>query len=335
MKKLFILFVGLLLICTSAYAAEIEDSITLQWDWDGPTPEGTGLATDDPIANDLEWHLFKRYEDTAYNYSSPALIEQYEGDLSLEYNIILDSLEDGETVRFYFVLRAYYDGRESDSSNEVFIDLTANAEPINTSPTNLRIVSIDTHNGDIEYHFNCNDNTDNQSPSVGTGNIQIVGDLSISNMGCGGGYGLLIDDIGKSIWSVLPSGSVSKFAMVIKFQSTTGRGSTARIFSSSGLELRRYSDSNTTFKWHQLGVVDWDISDLTIDIWDGICHTIEVRYDSINNNRYLLIDNIIQVSDEITEIPDMDWSNSYWGNAATLDKPIGGIIEDIKIYNNW
>lgn len=137
-RTLFLAAIFLLILAISnACAAKIDESVTLQWDWGGSTPEGTGLDTDDPSANDLEWHLYMRKNDEAYDYASPALIEPYEGDLTLTYNVAIDALENNEVVRVYFVLRSFYGGSESNDSNEVYIDLTASMN----APINLRFFS--------------------------------------------------------------------------------------------------------------------------------------------------------------------------------------------------
>lgn len=116
--NLVIFFIAIFCIIPKTNAGEIIDNDTLYWDWCGPTPEGTGLETDHPIANDLAWHLFIRKENESYNYESPTLIIPYDGDYNLTYDLPIDGIG-GTNIKLYFVLRASYNGAESDDSNEI------------------------------------------------------------------------------------------------------------------------------------------------------------------------------------------------------------------------
>lgn len=124
-------------VVEAAMAAERQEEIKVYWDWDGPTPEGSGLPSADPIANDLEWHLYMRGEGEQYNYDTPVIASPYGQNLELSGDVHITGAS-GSTVRKYFILRAYYDGGESGDSNEVYKDF----EIPRNIPFNLRFTAI-------------------------------------------------------------------------------------------------------------------------------------------------------------------------------------------------
>lgn len=95
--------------------ADIE-TVTLYWDWDGPTPESSGLDSADPIANDLQWRLYMRDENGTYQ--EPIISVPYNELFEITHEITIDGLP-GSVATKYFVLRAFYNGGESENSNEL------------------------------------------------------------------------------------------------------------------------------------------------------------------------------------------------------------------------
>ena len=131
--SLVLLLIGSFVAVSSVYAADKTEEITVYWDWDGPTPENSGLDSADPIANDLEWHLYMRGEGEDYP-ASPVAAASYDGTLLLTNAVVITGNHE-QTVRKYFVLRAFYDGSESGNSNEVTKDFVMPGRAI---PLNLR-----------------------------------------------------------------------------------------------------------------------------------------------------------------------------------------------------
>lgn len=117
----------------SVIAADYSEEVTVYWDWAGPTPEDSGLDSANPIANDLEWHLYMRGEGEDYP-ASPIAAASYDGTLLLTDAVVITGNHE-QTVRKYFVLRAFYDGSESGNSNEVTKDFVIPGRAI---PLNLR-----------------------------------------------------------------------------------------------------------------------------------------------------------------------------------------------------
>ena len=140
MKKylmvVFMIAISVFVLASGAFANEKIETVTLYWDWNGPTPETSGLDSADPIANDLEWHLYMRGEGEEYG-TEPVVIAPYEGDLSIVNEVFISGVG-GTTVRKYFVLRSAYSGGESANSNEVFKDFVL---PLN-APLNLRFTVV-------------------------------------------------------------------------------------------------------------------------------------------------------------------------------------------------
>lgn len=114
-----------LLIALVSYADKVE-TIELFWDWSGPVP---------PEAPDLEWRFFMRGEGENYDYANPVFVVPYDSDTPSSFagDILIEGAM-GETVRKYFVLRAFCNGEESLDSNEPYKDFV-----IPYSPYNLRI----------------------------------------------------------------------------------------------------------------------------------------------------------------------------------------------------
>lgn len=110
-----------LLSINKSFAADYSEEITVYWDWDGPTPENSGLQSADPMANDLEWHLYMRGENESYNYGKPIIAVKYGTELALTGPVVISG-KGGTIVRKYFILRSYYDGGESSDSNEITRD---------------------------------------------------------------------------------------------------------------------------------------------------------------------------------------------------------------------
>lgn len=136
MKKYLLGIFMILFIATGAFAGETIETVTLYWDWDGPTPESSGLSSANPIANNLEWRLYMRGEDEEYG-TVPVVVAPYEGTLSTVYDVFISGMG-GTAVRKYFVLRAAYSDGESDNSNEVFKDFVL---PL-ASPLHLRFTVV-------------------------------------------------------------------------------------------------------------------------------------------------------------------------------------------------
>lgn len=137
MKYLVMIFMTLFLV-TGAFAETVVEEVTLYWDWgpNCPTPETSGLDSADPIANDLEWHLYMRGEGEEYG-TEPVVVAPYGDDLSIVNKVVISGIG-GTTVRKYFVLRASYGGGESDNSNEVFKDFVIPR----ATPLNLRFTVV-------------------------------------------------------------------------------------------------------------------------------------------------------------------------------------------------
>jgi hypothetical protein len=113
------------LIALVSYADKVE-TIEFLWDWSGPVP---------PEASDLEWRFFMRGEGESYDYANPVFVVPYNSDTpsSFSGDILIEG-DMGQTVRKYFVLRAFYEGEESPDSNEPYKDFV-----IPYSPYNMRI----------------------------------------------------------------------------------------------------------------------------------------------------------------------------------------------------
>lgn len=122
MKKIFLILFVFIFCIGNACAGEIIDTDTIYWDWSGPTPETSGLPSADPIANDLKFHLYMADQSGIYNIGSPNVeityVESTGDPYNYEFNLTINGTG-GTIITRYFVLTAYYDGGESDISNEV------------------------------------------------------------------------------------------------------------------------------------------------------------------------------------------------------------------------
>ena len=141
MKLILTLICLFCLAIVPSFASDYSETVTIFWDWSGPTPEDSGLASADPMANDLEWHLYMRGEGETYDYGNPTVAVPYGQTLSMDAPIVVEGIG-GSSVKKYFVLRAFYDNGESGDSNEAFKDF----EIPRDSPLNLRFtVSVQSN----------------------------------------------------------------------------------------------------------------------------------------------------------------------------------------------
>lgn len=122
MKKIFLILFVFIFCIGNTYAGEIVDTDTIYWDWEGLTPEDSGTDTANTIANDLEFRLYMSDQSGVYDIGLPNAVITYAesiGDpLAYQFNLTITGTS-GATVTRYFVITSFYNGEESDVSNEV------------------------------------------------------------------------------------------------------------------------------------------------------------------------------------------------------------------------
>ncbi len=181
----------------------------------------------------------------------------------------------------------------------------------------------------LVYHFDCNANTDDQAPTVGTGNIRTSG-VTDSATECSGD-GITSDGTTELIYIGSPSFSTAKGSIEIRFEATSGDVAYSRIIFGS-IELLK-NGSDTSLAWKQSGISDWNFS-TTINIWDGNCHTLKIQWDSDANERFFWVDD--ESHTDTTAFSAFSWTgNQYFMNNSSPDRPAGGTFEDIKCYNDY